>query len=134
MYFSCIHFLVQFCTKIQLYPFFSTILYQGGKHAQRRKTCPAPKICQQSSLVYKAMCQLCHNAYIGMTTRRLHVRAREHMNSAKQYYPDSAFGEHYREEHPQEAQTLSLRFSSDVLTTSAFTSKRQWQSSSSAQA
>ena len=37
-----------------------------------------------------------------MTTRRLHVRAREHKNSSRQHLPDSAFGEHYREEHPQE--------------------------------
>ena len=74
----------------------------------RRKTCPAPDICQQSSLVYKATCQLCHNAYIGMTTRRLHVRAREHMNSAKQHSPDSTFGEHYREKHPQEIPSIKF--------------------------
>ena len=53
-----------------------------------------------------------------MTTRRLHVRAREHMNSAKQHSPDSAFGEHYREEHPQETPNIKfeiLRRCSDDL-------------------
>ena len=53
-----------------------------------------------------------------MTTRRVHVRAREHMNSAKQHSPNSAFGEHYREEHPQETPNITFeilkRCSDDV--------------------
>ena len=35
-----------------------------------------------------------------MTTRKLHDRAREHVNAAKQRSQSSAFGDHYRENHP----------------------------------
>ena len=41
-----------------------------------------------------------------MTTRSLHIRAQEHVNSARKHSLDSAFGEHYCEENPQETPNI----------------------------
>ena len=68
----------------------------------RSKACPAPGICQKNSLVYCATCVLCKAKYVGMTTRTLHERAREHVLAAKKHSVDSAFGDHYDEFHPSE--------------------------------
>ena len=79
------------------------IIKRPATHEQRAchsKNCPAPGICNRSFTVYRASCQLCHQLYIGMTTRRLHDRAREHITAAKNGMKASAFGEHYKEEHP----------------------------------
>ena len=43
------------------------------------KICAAPSLCQQSNMVYIATCSLCGKDYIGLTARKLHDRAREHI-------------------------------------------------------
>ena len=50
--------------------------------------------------VYKATCTICGDFYIGMTTRRLHNRAGEHLTAARERSKPSALGEHYRIQHP----------------------------------
>ena len=68
------------------------------------KPCPAPGICrQQSNVVYVATCILCGEFYIGMTTRKLHDRAREHVLSASKRN-NIAQGDHYRERHNEKEQ------------------------------
>ena len=52
------------------------------KTTGKSKSCPAPGICQRSSVVYEATCTICGKTYIGMTTRKLHERAREHTTAA----------------------------------------------------
>ena len=66
----------------------------------KSRTCPAPTICQRTSVVYQAECKHCGSKYIGMTTRKLHDRIREHVLSAKRGSEESAIGEHYKENHP----------------------------------
>ena len=75
----------------------------------KSKACPAPGICQQSSVVYSAMCDLCGHSYVGMTTRRLHNRAQEHVRSAKNHTTTSAFGEHYLSKHPNQRPQISFK-------------------------
>ena len=64
------------------------------------KSCPAPGICHNSSVVYCATCTICNDFYIGMTARRLHERAREHLKAARQRSGTSVFGDHYSKVHP----------------------------------
>ena len=75
---------------------------QPSKEPERcnGKSCPAPGICHRSSVVYCATCLICKEFYIGMTIRRLHERAREHLNSARQRSGTSVFGDHYAQKHP----------------------------------
>ena len=68
----------------------------------RSSICPQPSICQRSSAVYEATCQLCGRSYIGMTSRRLHDRM-EHMASVRKKDEKTAFGVHYEAEHPRSA-------------------------------
>ena len=70
------------------------------KQCPGKLRCPAPNICQRCNIVYRATCAICGHQYIGMTTRTLHERAREHLNAAKNRSPSSAFGEHYDVKHP----------------------------------
>ena len=65
------------------------------------KDCPAKGFCQKSNVVYAATCSICQDMYIGMTTRLLHERAREHLAAARNHSASSAFGEHYRDTHPK---------------------------------
>ena len=64
------------------------------------KACPAPGICQRSSVIYKATCRICGLFYVGLTQRKLHDRAREHVTAARERSRSSALGEHYRTQHP----------------------------------
>ena len=73
------------------------------------KTCPAPGICQRTSVVYLATCLLCKQEYVGMTIRHLYDRAREHVTSAKQRSASSAFGEHHLVEHHNESPKIGFR-------------------------
>ena len=73
-----------------------------------RKECPAPDICHQSSVVYRASCGLCYATYIGATVRRLHDRVREHMRAAEKGDKASALGEHYNSQHPRERRKISF--------------------------
>ena len=66
------------------------------------KLCPAPDICHRSNVVYLATCTLCNETYVGMTTRKLHDRAYEHLLSARKRTNKTAIGDHYRERHPEE--------------------------------
>ena len=68
------------------------------------KSCPAPGICQQSNVVYVATCILSGEFYVGMTTRKLHDRAREHVLSARKRNNNTALGDHYRECHNEKEQ------------------------------
>ena len=86
--------------------------------ACRSKNCPAPGICQRSGVIYKATCTLCGLSYIGMTRRKLHERAREHVSAARDRSPTSAFGEHYDDDHPRQAPSITFEIVSqhrDVL-------------------
>ena len=74
----------------------------------RSSICPQPSICQRSSVVYEATCQLCGRSYIGMTSRRLHDRMREHMASARKKDEKTAFGVHYEAEHPKQKPKISF--------------------------
>ena len=79
------------------------------------KCCPAPGICQRSNVVYEATCMLCEEFYVGMTTRKLHDRAREHVHSASQRNNNTALGDHYRERHGEkEQEDGTIRGSSKV--------------------
>ena len=73
------------------------------------KSCFAPGFCHPSSVVYLATCTICGDEYIGMTQRRLHDRAREHVHSAKQKNNHTALGEHYRDHHPSESPSISFK-------------------------
>lgn len=73
------------------------------------KECSASGICQRTSVVYEATCLICKNSYIGLTTRKLHDRAREHSHAATNKLSTSAFGDHYREEHPKQAAQLTFK-------------------------
>ena len=64
------------------------------------KACPAPGICQRSSVIYKATCRICGLFYVGLTQRKLHDRAREHVTATRKRSRSSALGEHYRTQHP----------------------------------
>ena len=75
-------------------------LFDGDNERCNGKSCPAPGICHRSSVVYCATCLICKEFYIGMTIRRLHERAREHLNSARQRSGTSVFGDHYAQKHP----------------------------------
>ena len=69
------------------------------------KSCPAPGICQQSNVVYVATCILCGEFCVGMTTRKLHDQAREHVLSANKPNNNTAqLGDHYRERHNEKEQ------------------------------
>ena len=74
----------------------------------KNKDCPAPQICWKSSVIYRATCKICNQFYIGMTTRRLHDRAREHITSVKQKTKPSAFGDHYKEIHADQKPRISF--------------------------
>ena len=74
----------------------------------KSKSCPAPGICQRSSVVYEVTCTICGKTYIGMTTRKLHERAREHTTAAREHSASSALGDHYHDVHPDA--TPSLHF------------------------
>ena len=63
--------------------------------------CSAKGICHRSSVVYLATCSLCKESYVGTTTRKLHGRVREHLNSAQTRSNKTAIGDHYRAEHPK---------------------------------
>ena len=81
-------------------------------------SCPAPDICQHASVVYSATCQLCDQSYIGMTTRKLHERAREHVTAARHHDRHSAFGQHYESHHPKatpDIKFIILRRQKDLL-------------------
>ena len=75
----------------------------------RSKACPAPDICYKAAVVYLATCQLCNDSYVGMTTRQLHERAREHMTSARSHTAHSAFGDHYRHQHQNAHPSITFR-------------------------
>ena len=74
----------------------------------RSSICQAPSICQRSSVVYEAVCQQCGRTYIGMTTRRLHDRMREHMAAARRKDESTAFGAHFKHEHPKSKPKISF--------------------------
>ena len=102
----------------------TTLLQLSSKHDKpelpcKSKSCPAPAICQQSNIVYSATCLLCDKTYIGMTTRRLHDRAREHIYMIKNKDDGSALGEHYVTDHPHTKEPLItfkvLRKNRDLL-------------------
>ena len=71
--------------------------------------CPAKEICWKSSVVYMATCTLCKDRYIGMTARRLHDRALEHLRATKNGSSSSALGDHYAKKH--EGKPASVTFS-----------------------
>ena len=71
--------------------------------------CPAKEICWKSSVVYMATCTLCKDRYIGMTARRLHDRALEHLRAIKNGSSSSALGDHYAKKH--EGKPASVTFS-----------------------
>ena len=50
--------------------------------------------------IYKATCRICGLFYVGLTQRKLHDRAREHVTAALERSRSSALGEHYRTQHP----------------------------------
>ena len=83
---------------------------QGRKSSQQRtcrsSICQAPSICQRSSVVYEAVCQQCGRTYIGMTTRRLHKRMREHMAAARRKDESTPFGAHFK--HPKSKPKISF--------------------------
>ena len=72
------------------------------------ENCPAPGICKRSSVVYLATCSVCNESYVGMTIRKLHDRATEHLRSARQRSNKTALGDHYRNKHPHI--TPSIKF------------------------
>ena len=76
----------------------------------KSKTSPAPGIYHKTNVVYRATCTLCNCSYIGMTTRRLHERAREHVAAAKQRSKASAIGEHYWREHTAANGDIAISF------------------------
>ena len=76
----------------------------------RSKTCPGPGICHATNVVDRATCTLCNCSYIGMTNRRLHERAREHVAASKQCSKTSALGEHYWREHTAANGDILLSF------------------------
>ena len=93
------------------------LMYQRKRSAERdkkrsaepdkifhSKSCPAPGICQQSNVVYVATCILCGEFYVGMTTRKLHDPAREHVLSAGKRNNNTAMGDHCRERHNEKEQ------------------------------
>ena len=73
------------------------------------KSCPAPGICHNSSVVYCATCTICNDFYIGMTARRLHGRGREHLKAARQRSGTSVFGDHYAKVHPDAVPRIGFR-------------------------
>ena len=84
----------------------------------RSSICPQPSICQWSSVVYEATCRVCGHSYIGMTSRRLHDRVREHMASAPKNDEKTAFGVHYEAEHLKQKPKISfsvLSYQRDIL-------------------
>ena len=72
------------------------------------RSCPAPGICHFTSVAYCATCKICSEFYIGMTTRHLHERAREHVNTAEQRSGASVFGDHYAKAHPGAAPLIEF--------------------------
>ena len=78
-------------------------------HTCHSKSCFAPGLCHHSNVVHLATCTICGDEYIGMTQRRLHDRAREHVHSAKQKNNHTALGEHYRDHHPSESPSISFK-------------------------
>ncbi len=97
-------------------------LAKRRNHAPQRccksKCCPAPTICQRTSVVYAGTCTICQQTYVGMTTRKLHDRAREHVAAAKQHMSSSAFGEHYKNDHPSDVPAITFKIiehQTDVL-------------------
>ena len=64
------------------------------------KACPAPGICQRSSVIYKATCRICGLFYVGQTQCKLHDHAREHVTAARERSRSSALGERCRTQHP----------------------------------
>ena len=81
----------------------------GSVKTCNSKICAAPSLCQRSNVVYIATCSLCGKDYIGMTARKLHDRAREHMLSARKKDDKTALGEHYRDCHAK-VETPSINF------------------------
>ena len=75
----------------------------------RRNACPAPEICQKTSVIYQASCRLCGADYVGMTTRHLHDRMREHIYAAKQKLSSAAFGDHYKMDHPNKTPEITFK-------------------------
>ena len=63
----------------------------------------------QSSVVYMATCTLCKDRYIGMTARRLHDRALEHLRAIKNGSSSSALADHYATKH--EGKPANVTFS-----------------------
>ena len=81
----------------------------GSVKTCNSKICAVPSLCQRSNVVYIATCSLCGKDYIGMTARKLHDRAREHMLSARKKNDKTALGEHYRDCHAK-VETPSMNF------------------------
>ena len=75
----------------------------------RSRSCPAPGICHATSVVYCATCTICEEFHIGMTTRRLHARAREHLAAAKQHLRASVCGDHYVKSHPKAVPNIQFK-------------------------
>ena len=50
-------------------------------------------------MIYKATWRICGLFYVGLTQRKLHDRAREHVTAARERSRSSALGEHYRTQH-----------------------------------
>ncbi len=57
--------------------------------------------CQVLGAVYKIHCNLCHEIYIGETSRTAHERLMEHCRFAASpdKYPDEALAKHYKQLH-----------------------------------
>ena len=92
----------------------------------RSSICPQRSICQRSSVVYEATCQLYGSSYIGMTSRRLHDRMREHMASARKDEKQLlafTMRRSIRSRNPRSASPPCLINE----TNSVSTSKKQWQ-------
>ena len=60
-------------------------VYEGGQQysaiSEVKNTIRDPNICQKTYTIYHLICLKCHNFYAGMTTRTLHIRIKEHLNT-----------------------------------------------------
>ena len=110
-----------------------TTIRRIAKHEPGRcdsKLCQARSICHRTSVVYQETCMPCQQCYVGLTTRRLHDRAMEHLHAATHHSPSSAFGELYKEQH-SDVGSPSLSFTilsaSPTATSSDFKSRELWK-------
>ena len=80
-------------------------------HCEKRN-CPIAndELCFRNNVVYKLVCLLCNECYIGSTTRHMHERAIEHARAAKNplSYRAFAIANHYIERHSNLEPQLSF--------------------------